>query len=77
MYDVFRHDQVYVLNGKDKPIYAMDTGKRGSPESYRAVQANLKPLVDDVRGRSNGPNHTHERLPGRALHPSSTVFEEH
>lgn len=26
MYDIFRHDQVYVINGKDKPVYAMAEG---------------------------------------------------
>jgi diguanylate cyclase (GGDEF)-like protein len=73
MYDIFRHDQVYVLNGKGKPVYAMAEGKRGHPETYATVSAYLKPLIDDVRGRSTGPNHSHERLPGRELHPANTV----
>jgi len=73
MYDTFRHDQAYVLNGRDKPIYAMQGGQRGVPESYAAIEARLKPLVDAVRGRSSRPNHTHERLPGRDLNPASTV----
>jgi diguanylate cyclase (GGDEF)-like protein len=73
MYDIFRHDQVYVINGKDKPVYAMAEGKRGSPETYATVSDYIKRLIDDVRGRSTRPNHTHERLPGRELHPASTV----
>jgi diguanylate cyclase (GGDEF)-like protein len=73
MYDIFRHDQVYVLNGKDKPVYMMADGKRGSPGTYEAIRDDLRRLVDDVRGRSEAPNHTHERLPGRPLHPSTTV----
>jgi diguanylate cyclase (GGDEF)-like protein len=73
MYDIFKHNQVYVLNGKDNPVYAMEDGKRKRPAAYEAVRDHLKPLVDDVRGRSTGPNHRHERLPGRELHPESTV----
>jgi sensor domain CHASE-containing protein len=73
MYDIFRHDQVYVINGKDKPVYAMAEGKRGSPETYATVSDYIKRRVDDVRGRSTRPNHSHERLPGRELHPASTV----
>jgi diguanylate cyclase (GGDEF)-like protein len=73
MYDIFRHDRVYVLNGKDKPIYAMDGGKRVASESYAPAEDNLKRLVDDIRGRSMEPNHSHERLPGRPLHPQASV----
>jgi diguanylate cyclase (GGDEF)-like protein len=73
MYDIYRHDRVYILNRKDEAIYAMADGKRVAVQTYREVQAKLKPLVDAVRGRSTSPNSIHERLPGRPTHPSTQV----
>jgi diguanylate cyclase (GGDEF)-like protein len=73
MYDVYRQDRVYILNRKDKAIYAMADGKRTSPEAYSEIQATLQPLVDAVRGRSPNLSNIHERLPGRAPHPSTRV----
>jgi diguanylate cyclase (GGDEF)-like protein len=73
MYDVYRQDRVYILNGKDEAIYAMADGKRVSAVAYREVKAKLQPLVDAVRGRSTNPNNIHERLPGRPLHASTRV----
>jgi diguanylate cyclase (GGDEF)-like protein len=73
MYDVYRHDRVYILNGKGESIYAMEEGKRVSPKSYAEVQDKLKPLIDDVRGHGMNANNIHERLPGRTPHPLATV----
>jgi diguanylate cyclase (GGDEF)-like protein len=73
MYDTFRQDQVYILNGKDKAIYAMADGKRTSPKTYGEIQAKVQRLVDAVRGRLAIPSNIHERLPGQPVHPLATV----
>jgi diguanylate cyclase (GGDEF)-like protein len=66
-------DQVYILDGADVPVYAVLDGERTDPESYKAVAASFQHLVETVRGRVPDDNNIHERLPGRPLHPASTV----
>jgi diguanylate cyclase (GGDEF)-like protein len=54
LYSMSGHDQFYILNARDAPIYAMSGGSRVEPAGYETIQSALRPLVDDVRaqGRS-------------------------
>jgi diguanylate cyclase (GGDEF)-like protein len=53
-------DEVYILDQRDRPIYAMRQGRRGAPESYGALQKVAGPLATllrvtrTVQKRSNG-----------------------
>jgi diguanylate cyclase (GGDEF)-like protein len=73
LFDLFNHNQVYVLDARDMPIYAMAEGARTEPPTYEAVRAKLQPLVERIRGRSTDPSNVHERLPGREVHPATAA----
>src|SRR5262245_4600179 len=74
LYRLFRHDQFYLLGGDDQPIYASEGETRLPKASYSAVQPVIHRLVERVRGRTDASSNPHERLPGKPLHPESTVF---
>jgi len=42
-------DEVYILDSRDRPIYAMRDGKRTRPESYIAIEEVAGPLVARLR----------------------------
>jgi diguanylate cyclase (GGDEF)-like protein len=71
--DLFGHDQVYVLNSEDSPVYAMVDGARVEATRFADVAPDIEHVIDGVRGRELEDNNIHGRLPGRPLHPSSTV----
>lgn len=70
---VFAHDADFILNADDAPIYAVVAGVGRDPARFRAVAATAQPLIDAARGRVRIPPNRHERLPGPALAPRSTV----
>jgi diguanylate cyclase (GGDEF)-like protein len=70
---VFGQDEVIILDGSDKPIYASIQGKRASPVRYQAVHRDLSTLVDGVRGRDERAAGRHDRKPSVALNRYSTV----
>lgn len=74
LYDLFGHDHVYILDPRDRPVYAMQAGTRASPDSYVRVASELKPLVDAVRGRSKAANGPHDRNPGKPVAPRNTLL---
>lgn len=73
LHQIFRHDAVLVLDGRDRPIYASISGRRASPSLYMEAGDALPALVERVRGRANSPSTPHERLPGQPLHPNASV----
>lgn len=70
---VFDHELDIFVNGQGRPIYAMQNGVRVTPDVFFRIQQGVAPLVRRVRGQDGGPANPHERLPGRKLHPQSTV----
>ena len=52
----FDHQQFYILNAKDVPVYAMVDGVRSEPGSYDTIQAASRRLVDIVRHPSGDAN---------------------
>lgn len=73
LHRLFNHDQVFVLNSRDQPIYATSDGKRASPSLYSEMGPSLRVLVDRTRGRTLAQSNPHERLPGQRVHPSNTL----
>lgn len=73
LFNMFNHDEVYILDADDRPIYATSSGRRIDPARYSSVSGTMGHFVDAVRGRIADRNNTHERLPGMPSHPQSTV----
>ncbi|MDE8652329.1 putative bifunctional diguanylate cyclase/phosphodiesterase [Novosphingobium album (ex Liu et al. 2023)] len=46
-------DEIYLLNPRDEPIYAMRDGRRVAPDAFAAVAATIRPFV--ARLRRMGP----------------------
>ena len=70
---IFGHDEVYALDGSDRPIYASIDGQQVPVDRYKARAAELRYFVNSVRGRDPGRNGVHDRNPGRSMGPDSTV----
>ncbi|MGL4396108.1 MAG: bifunctional diguanylate cyclase/phosphodiesterase [Hyphomicrobium sp.] len=47
--ETYGHDEVYILNGSDKPLYAFAGGARAPLSSYAERQPALQPIVAEVR----------------------------
>jgi diguanylate cyclase (GGDEF)-like protein len=72
LHRIFDHDETFVVDGADRPIYAARAGKNSPLDLFAGQAADLMPLVRDLRrpGRALGP---HDRRGSRALPPDSTV----
>ena len=73
LHRIFGHDEVFVLDGFDRPIYASVLGKRVLIQRYATLSGDLSFLVKGLRGSVRGPNGRHDRKPGRPLHLESSV----
>ncbi|MET0547068.1 MAG: EAL domain-containing protein [Caulobacterales bacterium] len=49
--ETYGHDEVYILDEKDQPVYAFMHGERLNPKIYAEHQAEVSPIVDAVRNR--------------------------
>ncbi|WP_077146540.1 bifunctional diguanylate cyclase/phosphodiesterase [Sphingopyxis sp. KK2] len=70
MHDYYGHDEAYVLNRRNRPIYAMQDGSRALPQSYDSRLArSAAPLLANLRAElaRRGPRGAvpPQRLPGR------------
>lgn len=45
----YGHDEAYVLNPADEPIYAMTDGERRDAGTYRSLKDSIRPLIRDLR----------------------------
>lgn len=73
LYRLFGHNEVFILDGFDRPVYAASLGSRISDQRYNDLGRDLNYLVNSVRGRDGGENGKHDRNPGRPLSAGSTV----
>jgi diguanylate cyclase (GGDEF)-like protein len=53
MFDYFGHNLTYILDGDNAPIYAASEGARIEPRQFRRVADDVRPLVAEVRARSD------------------------
>lgn len=70
---IFGHDEVFILDGSDRPIYASVRGAAVPLKRYAILSRDLKFLVNSVRGRDGGSNGRHDRNPSRPLSTDNTV----
>ncbi|MEO5973566.1 MAG: bifunctional diguanylate cyclase/phosphodiesterase [Sphingomicrobium sp.] len=73
LHRIFGHDEVFVLDGYDRAIYASVLGESVPIQRHATLKGDLNFLVKGVRGSVRGPNGRHDRNPGRALNPSNSV----
>ena len=73
LHRIFAHDEVFLLDGRDRLVQADHEGEIAPPARYAAMRAELAPLVQMVRDKRECVNGMHDRHPGRALPPNSTV----
>ena len=73
LHRIFGHDEVYLIDGRDRPVQSVVGGKIVSNSRYWALQKDFDLLLHSARGeiRQVGP---HDRIAGRPLHPKSTVL---
>jgi diguanylate cyclase (GGDEF)-like protein len=48
--ETYGHDEVYVLNAKDAPLYAFAEGQRGEPQLFEKRRVALHELILEARG---------------------------
>jgi len=73
LHRIYRHDEDIILDGSDHPVYAAVGGRAAPLARFAAIESDLRPLIDSVRGRDGGPVGRHDRSPGRPLASDSTV----
>ena len=47
--ETYAHDEVYVLNAKNKPLYAFANHERENPSAFEARRTILDPLIAEIR----------------------------
>lgn len=73
LHNIFAHDEVFILDGADRPIYASVDGHTASMERYELLASDLETLTHEVRVPRRGHIGIHDREGGHALNPRSTV----
>lgn len=70
---MFGHDEVFILDRSDRPIYAAVMGAQVPLERYQQRSGDVEYLVNSVRGRHGRLNGRHDRNPRAPLDVGSTV----
>ena len=73
LHRIFGHDEVFVLDHADRPIYAAMRGRSVTPRHYEKLSRDLRFLIRSVRGGDGGINGRHDRNPRQSLRNNSTV----
>jgi diguanylate cyclase (GGDEF)-like protein len=47
--ETYGHDEVYILNSKDRPLYSWSSDERKDPADFERRRAVLEPLIDEIR----------------------------
>src|SRR5437763_370552 len=73
LHRIFAHDEVFLLDGRDRLVQADSEGVLVPAKRYEALRADIAPLLLMVRGKRACVNGSHDRHAGRPLLPNSTV----
>lgn len=73
LYRIFGHDEVFILDHFDRPIYAARSGAQVSPARFGERSGELGFLVNSVRGRHGRLDGRHDRNGSLPLPAGSTV----
>jgi diguanylate cyclase (GGDEF)-like protein len=73
LHRIFAHDEVFLLDGRDRLVQADTEGVLVPATRYQALRGDIAPLLLMVRCKRACVNGTHDRHAGRPLLPNSTV----
>ena len=73
LHRIFAHDEVFLLDGRDRLVQADSEGSVVPASRYEALRHDVAPLLLMVRGKRECVNGPHDRHAGRPLLPNSTV----
>jgi diguanylate cyclase (GGDEF)-like protein len=62
---IYGHDQTFILNAHDAPVYANDGGTMVPASRFEAIRPDLQPMIDETRGRVRRPSKAFDRHPGQ------------
>ena len=48
--ETYGHDEIYILNGKDQPLYSFANSARGEPRAFESRRSDLAAIIAEVRG---------------------------
>ena len=51
--ETYGHDEVYILNGDDRPLYAWAAAERGDPSIFERRRQAVEPVIEEARGRKS------------------------
>ena len=74
LHQSYEHDQLFILNARDEPIYAAIDGARVAPHRFASVDSDVRRMLAVVRGRIREPNHRHDRHPGQLRASSAPIL---
>jgi diguanylate cyclase (GGDEF)-like protein len=57
--ETYGQDEVYILNGENKPLYAFTGGARAEPSAYEHRAKSFAPVVDEVRSGNHANLKSH------------------
>jgi diguanylate cyclase (GGDEF)-like protein len=70
----YQHDQLFILNARDEPVYAAIDGTRVAAHRFDDLDSEVRRMLAVVRGRIREPNHRHDRNPGQPRSGASTIL---
>jgi diguanylate cyclase (GGDEF)-like protein len=73
LHRIFGHDEVYLVDGYDRPVQSVVNGVRVGDDRYWALHKDFDLLLHSARGNIRHPG-PHDRIPPHPLHPEATVL---
>lgn len=73
LHRVFGHDNVFILDGQNRPIYAAVEGEQVSLDQYAMLAPDFELLVNGVRGAKDAGNGRRDRTAARMLASNGPV----
>ena len=66
LHNIYGHDATFILDGRDRPIYASHAGNRVPTARFEEIRSDIRFMIEEVRGRSREPNGPFDRHPEQA-----------
>jgi sensor domain CHASE-containing protein len=78
LHRTYGHDQVYIVNASNEPIYAALDGTRAEPGDYNQVRAAVESHLKELRERGVSPSQGREpATDGKHLTSGKAVYDTH
>ena len=73
LHSIFGHDEVFIVDGFDRPIYAALEGRQGRLDRFTALSGDLGAVLNGVRADGGKVTGRHNRRGGQTSGANSTV----